>query len=306
MKNIRHIVTLTPDEGLDKQFIFWLVIVLPILVAISLGIPVWIEYSFGLNESAYNTFIIVSKLPLGIASLAIPLGVLVGRLHGTKQTALQIQHTKQDNKTKLYLSHFDHFCTHIDFVESSLIDRFSLIIPDESKLIINKLSMYRLIYPHNSLVNGVKPAGSHLSVFAVNTMDMLIKSYKDFLYSNNDNFKSKLRALEDEFINVQLRCFQCHKTRSSIFIKHVNNELRRNLIFGASPNLSDYYFQVEFFLELLDGIEAFELNNSEERAGYKILSSLRAPHSRKPHESEDIVAMWEVFKIKYFGVKETA
>jgi len=303
MKKIINLFVLTADEGLEKQFLFWFVIFLPIFIAISLGIPVWTDYSLEFNALAYGKFIEISRLSIGIASLTIPLGVLIGRLHGTKQTALQIansrlqiQNTEQDNKTKLYLSHFEHFCTHISFVESLLIDRFSMILPSEDKLIIDKLAMYRLMYPHNSLVNGVKPIGTHLSEFSHNTMARLAKTYLMFSHSKSDNFEKNLKSLEEEFINAQLRCFRCNKTRKSIFNKNEYVLRNKEFLFGVSPKLSDYFSQVEFLLELLDGIESFEFNNPEERVGHRVLVMLRMPHSLVLHESPEHIVMWKAFQ----------
>ena len=39
-------------------------------------------------------------------------------------------------------------------------------------------------------------------------------------------------------------------------------------IFGISPNLSDYYLQVEFLLELINGIESFEIKDLENRKSF--------------------------------------
>lgn len=313
---------LNPNVGLEKQPLFWLAIVAPVLGAILLGFPVWVEYDLGFDLDAHNKFLKISKLPIGVASLAIPLGVLVGRLHGASQAAIQIENTRiqikntnvqienarvqisiseQDNKTKLYLSHFDHFCSHIDFIESCLIDRFSSILIDDGKSIIDKLSMYRLLYPDNSLTGGINSLSKNFRESAKNRMDSLLNSYLNFsaIEGGFKVFESRLKQLEDTFIDVQLRFFCCQKSRGSIFIKDFPERLDGTYPFGVSKNLSDYFFQVEFFLELLDGVESFEIHDPEKRTGHPVLRG----RNFKPNDSSDCMDNWSKWQDKYVKIK---
>ncbi|EKO3929400.1 hypothetical protein GA787_003303, partial [Vibrio metschnikovii] len=176
MIKIKKVLSLNPDDGLDKQVLFWLAVLLPIIIAVGLGIPVWIEYSLAFNAEAYDNFLKISRLPIGLSSLAIPLGVLVGKLHSAKQTArqienakIQITNTEQDNRTKLYLSHFEHFCKHLEYIERSVCTRHSQLFLEGQYPTLDKLSMYKLLYPQNGLIAGVFPQGEHLDVFVRNS-----------------------------------------------------------------------------------------------------------------------------------------
>ncbi|OOE78234.1 hypothetical protein BZG72_15700 [Salinivibrio sp. PR6] len=106
-------LALNPSTGLENQWLFWLAVLTPLSLALALALPVWLEYSLSFSAKGYGTFLKISALPIGISSLSIPLGVLIGRLHGTKQTALQISEAQATNRTNLYLAHYEHFCDHL-------------------------------------------------------------------------------------------------------------------------------------------------------------------------------------------------
>lgn len=99
--------TLTLDEGsgLSEQGLLWISILSPFLYFLALGAVSWDGYSVSLTSEGLKTFISISALPLGALSLALPLSVLVSRLHATKQTAKQIKITQQKNNIDLFHSH---------------------------------------------------------------------------------------------------------------------------------------------------------------------------------------------------------
>ncbi|WP_317919112.1 hypothetical protein [Vibrio sp. MACH09] len=304
MIKVKRVLSLNPDYGLEKQFLFWVAVLLPITISVLLGVPVWTKYDLAFNAEAYEKFLKISKLPIGLASLSIPLGVLVSRLHSAKQTARQIENTQtqirnteQDNRTKLYLSHFEHFCTSVEFVEHSVCSRHKLLFLDNQHPKLDKLGMYKLLYPQNDLINGICDKGDHLKVFARNSMARFYRAYQELQYAKSyDDFVEKLSDLESGLINIQLRCFRFTNSRSSIFIKiETENITTDNFVCGVSPELSHYFAQVEFFLELLDGIESFDSPIDEIGVGKDILNRLRMPHSQKPEEQAELKGYWTEF-----------
>ncbi|EJV9314153.1 hypothetical protein [Vibrio vulnificus] len=304
MIKIKKIFSLNPDYGLDKQVLFWLAVLLPIAIAVGLGIPVWIDYSLAFNAEAYDNFLKISRLPIALSSLAIPLGVLVGRLHSAKQTArqientqIQITNTEQDNRTKLYLSHFEHFCKHLEFIERSVCTRHSQLFPEGQYPTLDQLSMYKLIYPENGLITGVYSQGEHLEVFARNGMARLNDYYLQFSHSKSyDDFVKNIANLEGEFINTQIRCFRFTNSRSSIFLNAALQERNAGkFLFGISVELSHFFAKVEFFLELLDGIESFDSPENKTKVGRHILFQLRTPHQQKPEDRKELQDYWDQF-----------
>ncbi|MGM8892084.1 hypothetical protein ACS8FA_14715, partial [Psychrobacter sp. 1Y1] len=120
---IKYSCTFDATHGLARQPLFWVAIVYPIGLFFFTGLYAWAGTNFDISATGFNQFIEISKLPLGLLALSLPLAVLTARLHGTKQTAMQIQKTEQQikeaqqkNKTDLYLAHYKHFCEHIDSI----------------------------------------------------------------------------------------------------------------------------------------------------------------------------------------------
>ncbi len=83
-------LSLNADKGLSSQGLLWLSILCPFLYFITLGGITWQGYEISITSAGINTFFSISKLPLAILSIIIPLSVLVSRFHATKQTAEQI------------------------------------------------------------------------------------------------------------------------------------------------------------------------------------------------------------------------
>ncbi|MBB1271181.1 hypothetical protein [Shewanella sp. SR44-3] len=145
----KYCFSFDPHHGLTSQPIFWMTIIYPIALFFSTGIWIWHEYSLDISAAGYSKFIDISKLPIGLLGLSIPLSILTSRLHGTKQTALQIdkaetqiRETQQKNKTDLYLAHYKHFCDHISTLE-------------DPHLSFNKKLLYKQLYPLSSISYGV-------------------------------------------------------------------------------------------------------------------------------------------------------
>lgn len=105
LKRCIFALTLHVDRGLFKQGLFWLFILIPFCYFLALSIIAWQGYSILLTLNGLNEFIKISVVPLATLSLAVPLSVLVSRLHATKQTAEQIRITRQKNNIDLFHSH---------------------------------------------------------------------------------------------------------------------------------------------------------------------------------------------------------
>lgn len=98
-------LTLHEEKGLAEQGLLWISILSPILYSLALGAISWSGHSISITSDGLKTFFSISTLPLGALSLALPLSILISRLHATKQTARQIRITQQKNNIDLFHSH---------------------------------------------------------------------------------------------------------------------------------------------------------------------------------------------------------
>ncbi|MGC0841613.1 hypothetical protein [Pantoea agglomerans] len=108
--------TLHPDKGLMQQGLLWLSIITPITYFIELLGMATEGYVLRLDGEGFKIFTSIATLPLAIASLTIPLSVLVARFHSSQQTAEQIKANRQKNNTDLFHSHRKELFSYFDQV----------------------------------------------------------------------------------------------------------------------------------------------------------------------------------------------
>lgn len=316
---------LDPAAGLERQFLFWLSIGAPTFIGLLLAVPVWSQYGLDFSEQGYATFLRISRFPIAICSLAIPLSVLVGKLHGARQAALQIENTRkqiasaetqisntltqianteQDNKTKLYLAHFDHYCKHLDFVEDALFKRHHDLFANDMDPtpIISKVTLYKFMYPQNSLRNGVHPLDEDFIKFSQNLMARLLREYKLFKFSQSyEGFVKALITLENSLHFIQQKLFHCREFQRSIFVKVevVDPNYFDTLHMGVNVVLDHYFQQMVFWGQLLDNIESFEVAAPSERNAYGFLAELGMPHSSRPSDMPNLDDYWGRFCVEH-------
>ena len=104
-ERVHFILTLHPELGLMKQGLLWLVMLVPLNYFLATGYLAWKDYDILLSAQGFQTFLQISILPLGLLSLALPLSVLVSRLHSTEQAAKQIKIVSHKNNLDTYRSH---------------------------------------------------------------------------------------------------------------------------------------------------------------------------------------------------------
>lgn len=112
---------LSSDNGLVNQPLFWLSIAAPASYFLATGVVCWYGHSVSITSEGFSNFIKISALPLGLLSLAIPLGVTVARFHSTEQTAKQISIASNQlsiaqnkNNVDAFYSHRKEFFAYFD------------------------------------------------------------------------------------------------------------------------------------------------------------------------------------------------
>ncbi len=122
---IKGLFSLNPEKGAMEQTLLWICLCTPIAYFLTTGAFAWHPYSLAMSADGFNKFIEISKLPLGLLSLSIPLTILALRLHSTQQTALQIAKTTRQIEITEKKNNIDAFYAH----RKALIEYYEKIGP---------------------------------------------------------------------------------------------------------------------------------------------------------------------------------
>lgn len=118
--------TLHPEQGLAQQGLLWFSILVPFLYGAGAGLIVWEDYRLSLTAEGLSNFIKISPLPIALFSLALPLSILISRLHATAQTANQIRLTRYKNNIDSFYSHRKELFSYFQQIgEVNFLDRIS-------------------------------------------------------------------------------------------------------------------------------------------------------------------------------------
>lgn len=110
----KSVFQLDTSKGLVHQGLLWLVVLIPVSVATSLGGWVWADYALELSSGGFKKFIEISILPLAVMSLSLPLAGLISRFHSTQQTAKQIEVVSFKNNLDAFYTHRKELLAYFD------------------------------------------------------------------------------------------------------------------------------------------------------------------------------------------------
>jgi len=131
-----------PTARLTHLPIFWMSIGFPVFVAIALwylGAP--IELCCRFDAQGYTRFLEIVKLPGLIASIAIPFGLTVTRIHASAVSAEQIRLVTAQNNFSNYYKHIEEFEKYVKHLEERA----------KVKQVKNIRKMYIALFPGNSV-----------------------------------------------------------------------------------------------------------------------------------------------------------
>lgn len=161
---------LLDERNLARQPLFRLSIGIPLIAFIILGINVWWDYDFALNQKAYNNFMEVSKLPLLCLSLCVPLVAIVAHMHRTVQTEKQIRHTQEQientqrqialleekNRPDSYYAHVKSITEAITSIPGFKVSRDGSNIKQEVSIKYPH-PLYKKIFKKSNVIEGYNP-----------------------------------------------------------------------------------------------------------------------------------------------------
>lgn len=107
---MKSLFEVNPNKPLHKNHSFWLAICTPISTALILSIPIAIEAGPPcLTYECQKRFIEHFQLPIGILSLSVLFGVMVGRFHGSAQRVASYNQAQENNTFRNFYDHRKFF-----------------------------------------------------------------------------------------------------------------------------------------------------------------------------------------------------
>lgn len=108
-----NVFKLNANGGLYDQPLFHFGTAIPVFLFAVFGGFAWWGYGVSLTPEGFSEFIRISKLPLAMLSLIVPIGAIIASFHSTHQTAKQIVIAEQKSKMESFYQHrrelFDFF-----------------------------------------------------------------------------------------------------------------------------------------------------------------------------------------------------
>jgi hypothetical protein len=241
LKGSRDVTFEIKFDSLDKQYLFWLGIIVPIGLFFYLEYFVFLSNEISFNSTGFTTFFNESKLPLGVLALSPIFGVIVSNIHRTIQTEKQLSVSEQKNIS-------DSFYSHHKFI----IDEFKSVIKKqpETKLEISILSpniLYSEIYRKSNFMLGGNSSVDY-----------------EFISKLNLNFFFLNFKLEE--VIQKVKTSYIHYDKNKIYIEDINDKLSREIKeIITMCYLQDKDSQLECYLGTLINILKSKDKNKIER-----------------------------------------
>ena len=182
LKSIKkHMKKMDATEHLMSTRLFWASVSVPVFASLLLIAKAtdWESAKLSFSSDSFNAFIDSFKLPIAIASLAIPLAALVASQHRSIQAAKQIAITSNQNAFNNYIEHrklFEDFYDRLPNKNKDLVDK-------------NKWLIYQYIFPN-----------AHKDTSEIGEKYFnLTERIKEFSKELNKNAKSELNIIDLKF-----------------------------------------------------------------------------------------------------------
>lgn len=107
---VKQFFAIYPDLPLHKNWSFWLAIVTPALIAaVLLILAAGESQELCFSSACQNNLLESNKLPIGVLSLSVLFGVMVGRFHGSAQRIASYKQTEKNNTFRNFYDHRELF-----------------------------------------------------------------------------------------------------------------------------------------------------------------------------------------------------
>ncbi|MFV0453911.1 MAG: hypothetical protein ACK5NQ_02740 [Pseudomonas sp.] len=184
-----------PRRGLASQWPlrFWLTTI--VVYAFATGYMCWVGYSLDFTPKGFSVFIEISKFPLAVLSLTIPVGVFISRLHSTQQTATQIEVTDSKNRLDAFHSQRKGL---VEYIES--VGEIELAPKIRKSLRINQ-AFHSVLFPNSSHTAGANEADEEAVQDVVGRIEKVMRHLAHLAPSDS---RIKVKAAEPSDLSLGL------------------------------------------------------------------------------------------------------
>lgn len=186
-------------EPLTSQQLFWAALVIPFSGFMTVGVICWYGNSLRLDAIGFDNFLSISKLPLAILSLCLPLGVVVNNVHRTIQTDKQIKEAERKNKADGFYSHRKNT---IEMFEHLPFRSFEVVGETYKISFENNYATYRCCYPFASTTVNIFKASENFTGNTKATWLALKDKLSNPEYSSEDELFKYIAAIENYLLQI--------------------------------------------------------------------------------------------------------
>ncbi len=235
------------EKNLFIQPLFIASILLPLYYFLMFGLWVWKEHQIELSSNGFMNFLTISKLPLLILALSVPLASIINNIHRTIQTEKQISEAQLKNKFDISINHIKYYTELFKKIESKEItENYAIKDPNNQRHTTYGVTFSPIIH---------YPSNLYKKIFSSETfgLDGSIKQSERFLTKLSNDWKhlnqcfQKLHKFDSALMTqknvVNFRAVKC-KIYFEICIAY--ETLCRTL------ELGDYRPEVSFIMEDFD------------------------------------------------------
>ncbi|EME5153956.1 hypothetical protein VYV02_004159 [Escherichia coli] len=188
-------------EQLLKQKPFWMVMFVPFFSFLYFGFLSWWGHKPQFDSDGMINFLDISKVPLLILSLTLPLGALIANIHRTYQTEKQIYQSESKNLSDMYYAHNKYYIETLSKVNASREikasnnEKIYKLLEDTNKLNISVSrphSLYEKFYPNSSPKTGPQYEPSETPLLQIETF--IDNALASFSALNSESLSQKINT----------------------------------------------------------------------------------------------------------------
>ncbi|HGH4673854.1 TPA: hypothetical protein ACJIWW_003076 [Enterobacter asburiae] len=201
------------EKNLFNQPLFITSILLPLYYFLAFGLWTWKDQNILLSSSGFLNFYEISKLPLLILALSVPLASIINNIHRTIQTEKQIHESERKNNFDITINHMKHYTELFKKIESEeLTEKYEYIQSIKEPTIKKEISFTPSIHYPNHLYKKLFISKDNNRTILFKTDEKFLKKimydwkHLNFCFKKLHKHAQTLRANKD---NGNFRAVKC-------------------------------------------------------------------------------------------------